>query len=191
MGNSAQVNCLFCSFSATPRGRNAIVAQLVEHNLPKVGVASSRLVYRSNLIHTNMTKLKPWRLISAKPSDKVVTRDGREVLKWELIGDPKESLWVTQVTVRDPADRRKKMKYVVNHNGRRYANVQSNDDILIEVAAKVREPQSAGCMPAPIRGIKAIQEGDMAGVRLANKESGFWRKTGACDNVYIGSNSDE
>lgn len=138
-----------------------------------------------------MTKLKPWRLISAKPTDKVVTRDGREVLKWELIGDPKESLWVTQVTVKDPVNKRKKMVYLVNHNGRRYANIQSADDILIEVIMKTREPQSTGCMPDPIRAIKAIQEGDMAGVRSANKESGFFRKTGTCDNVYIGSNSDE
>ena len=138
-----------------------------------------------------MTKLKPWRLISAKPSDKVVTRDGREVLKWELIGDPKESLWVTQVTVRDPSDGRKKMKYVVNHNGRRYANIQSADDILIEVVAKAREPQSTGCMPDPIRAIKAIQEGDMAGVRSANKESGCGRRTNMGDTYYVGLNCDE
>ena len=138
-----------------------------------------------------MTKLKPWRLISAKPTDKVVTRDGREVLTWELIGDPKESLWVTQVTVRDPADKRKKMKYVVNHNGRRYANIQSADDILIEVIVKAREPQSTGCMPDPIRAIKAIQEGDMAGVRSANKESGFGCKTNTGDTYYVGSNCDE
>lgn len=138
-----------------------------------------------------MTKLKPWRLISAKPTDKVVTRDGREVLKWELIGDPKESLWVTQVTVKDPADKRKKMAYLVNHNGRRYANVQSNDDILIEVPVKAREPQSAGCMPDPIRAIKAIQEGDMAGVRLANKETNSCRRANAGDSYYVGSNVDE
>ena len=164
---------------------------MAEHNLPKVGVTGSSPAYRSNLIHTNMTKLKPWRLISAKPTDKVVTRDGREVLKWELIGDPKESLWVTQVTVRDPADKRKKLKYVVNHNGRRYANIQSADDILIEVIVKAREPQSAGCMPDPIRAIKAVQEGDMAGVRSANKESGFGCKTTTGDTYYVGSNCDE
>ncbi len=138
-----------------------------------------------------MIKLKPWRLISAKSSDKVVTRDGREVLKWELIGGPKESLWVTQVTVRDPSDGRKKMKYLVNHNGRRYANIQSADDILIEVVTKAREPQSTGCMPDPIRAIKAIQEGDVAGVRSANKESGFGRRTNMGDTYYVGLNCDE
>lgn len=138
-----------------------------------------------------MTKLKPWRQISAKPTDKVVTRDGREVLKWELISDPKESLWATQVTVRNPADRRKKMTYVVNHNGRRYANIQSDDDILIEVPVVVREPQGEGCMPDPIRAIKAVQDGDMAGVRSANKDSGFWRKTNMGDTYYVGSNCDE
>ena len=113
------------------------------------------------------------------------------MLKWELIGDPKESLWVTQVTVQDPADKRKKMKYVVNHNGRRYANIQSADDILIEVIVKAREPQSAGCMPDPIRAIKTIQEGDMAGVRSANKDSGFWCKTNMGDTYYVGFDCDE
>lgn len=138
-----------------------------------------------------MTKLKPWRLISAKPTDKVVTRDGREVLSWEVIENPKETLWATRVKVKDPADRRRNMTYVVNHNGRRYANIQSNDDILIEVVVKAREPQSTGCMPDSIRAIKAIQEGDMAGVRSANKESSFWRKTNTGDTYYVGSNCDE
>ena len=173
---------------------NAIVAQLVEYNLPKVGVAGSSPVYRSNIIRKDMkTKLKAWRLISAKQTDKVVTRDGREVLKWEVIDDPGVTLWATQVTVKDPSDKRKKLTYVVNHNGRRYSNVQSADDILIEVPVKVRRDmtEERDCMPDVMKAIEAAKNGDMAGVRTGNKDSGFFRKSSSGDSFYIGSNSDE
>ena len=136
-------------------------------------------------------KLKPWRLISAKPTDKVVTRDGREVLSWEVIEDPKETLWATRVKVKDPADRRRNMTYMVNHNGRRYINVQSDDDILIEVPIRRHNTGVRDCMPDVMKAIEAAKNGDMAGVRSGNKDSGFFRKTGTCDNVYIGSNCDE
>lgn len=139
------------------------------------------------------TKLKAWRLISAKQTDKVVTRDGREVLKWEVIDDPGVTLWATQVTVKDPSDKRKKLTYVVNHNGRRYSNVQSADDILIEVPMKVRRDmtEERDCMPDVMKAIEAAKNGDMAGVRSGNKDSGFFRKAGSGDSYYIGSNSDE
>ena len=35
---------------AIPNGKNAEIAQLVEHNLAKVGVASSSLVFRSSFV---------------------------------------------------------------------------------------------------------------------------------------------
>ena len=35
---------------AIPNGKNAEIAQLVEHNLAKVGVASSSLVFRSKVV---------------------------------------------------------------------------------------------------------------------------------------------
>lgn len=136
-------------------------------------------------------KYKPWRLISAKPSDKVVTRDGREVLKWEVVKDPKESLWATQITTKDPADKRKRVTYLVNHNGRRYTNIQSSDDIVIEVPVKERGEELTGCMPDPILAIKAIKEGNMAGVRSANKGSGYLRRDNMGDSYYLGTNSDE
>lgn len=50
MDNSVQVNQLFFQsfrFESPASAGNAIVAQLVEHNLPKVGVAGSNPVYRS------------------------------------------------------------------------------------------------------------------------------------------------
>ena len=195
MGNSAQVNLLFISADYSRRqatGDNAIVAQLVEHNLPKVGVASSSLVYRSQIITIIMErkKLKPWRLITAKKEQKVVTRDGREVLTWEVVGDPKESLWVTKVTVKDAADKRKRVTYMVNHNGRRYANIQSADDILVEVVVSVSDPSDTGCMPDPMRAIRAIREGDIGSVRLANKVSGTWNRRDGSDSYYIGSNDE-
>lgn len=87
-------------------------------------------------------RLKPWRLISAKPSDKVVTRDGREVLKLQIVNDPKESLWATEVTIKDPNDKRKRLTYMVNHNGRRYLNIPTDDDILIEVAVPEKDRKS-------------------------------------------------
>ena len=40
---------------AIPNGKNAEIAQLVEHNLAKVGVASSSLVFRSKTGHLRMT----------------------------------------------------------------------------------------------------------------------------------------
>ena len=40
---------------AIPNGKNAEIAQLVEHNLAKVGVASSSLVFRSKTSHLRMT----------------------------------------------------------------------------------------------------------------------------------------
>ena len=39
---------------AIPNGKNAEIAQLVEHNLAKVGVASSSLVFRSRTGHLRM-----------------------------------------------------------------------------------------------------------------------------------------
>ena len=38
---------------AIPNGKNAEIAQLVEHNLAKVGVASSSLVFRSKRVSRN------------------------------------------------------------------------------------------------------------------------------------------
>lgn len=139
-------------------------------------------------------KLKPWRLISAKPSDKVVTRDGREVVKLEVVKDPKESLWATEVTIKDPNDKRKRLTYMVNHNGRRYLNIRSDDDILIEVVMtdkRVAEEGERECMPDVMKAVEAAKRGDMAGVRSGNKDSGFFRKAGSGDSYYIGSNSDE
>ena len=40
---------------AIPFGKSAEIAQLVEHNLAKVGVASSSLVFRSRTGHLRMT----------------------------------------------------------------------------------------------------------------------------------------
>ena len=40
---------------AIPFGKFAEIAQLVEHNLAKVGVASSSLVFRSKTGHLRMT----------------------------------------------------------------------------------------------------------------------------------------
>ena len=40
---------------AIPFGKYAEIAQLVEHNLAKVGVASSSLVFRSKTGHLRMT----------------------------------------------------------------------------------------------------------------------------------------
>ena len=129
-----------------------------------------------------------------KPTDKVVTRDGREVVKLEVVKDPKESLWATEVTVKDPSDKRKRLTYMVNHNGRRYLNIQSADDILIEVAMsdkRVAEGEERDCMPDVMKAIEAAKNGDMAGVRSGNKDSGYFRKAGSGDSYYIGSNSDE
>ena len=136
------------------------------------------------------TKLKAWRLISAKPSDKVVTRDGREVLSWEVIENPKETLWATRVKVKDPADKRRNMTYMVNHNGRRYINIPSDDDIFIEVSVKEHRSKR-DCMPDVMKAIEAAKNGDMAGVRSGNKDSGFFRRTNVGDSYYIGSNCDE
>ena len=40
-------NCNFATLSGKFPSRNAVIAQLVEHQLPKLRVASSSLVYRS------------------------------------------------------------------------------------------------------------------------------------------------
>lgn len=118
---------------------------------------------------------KAWRLLSAKPTDKAITRDGREVLKWCVVGDPKESLWVTKVTLRDSDDGRKRLTYVVNHNGRRYANVQSDDDIFLMLPPKVSRYEGAppDVMPDVMRAIEAAKNHDIASVMLANKHNPY------------------
>ena len=135
-------------------------------------------------------KYRPWRLISWRPSDKVVTRDGREVVKMEVINDPKESLWATQVTTKDPENKRRRVTYIVNHNGRRYANVKTGDDILVELPVKESKPQEHDCMPDVMAAIAAAKERDIAAIRLANKSSSYYSQVGSVDRIYIGVNSD-
>lgn len=113
-------------------------------------------------------RLKPWCLISAKQTDKAVTRDGREVLKWRVISDPKVTLWATEVTVKDPDDKRKRLTYIVNHNGRRYANIQSADDIykLLPPKPMPEHGQHPDVMPDVLRAIEAAKNRDIASVKL-------------------------
>jgi hypothetical protein len=135
-------------------------------------------------------KYRPWRLISWRPSDKVVTRDGREVVKMEVINDPKESLWATQVTTKDPENKRRRVTYIVNHNGRRYANIKTGDDILVELPVKESKPREHDCMPDVMAAIAAAKERDIAAIRLANKSSSYYSQVGSVDRIYIGVNSD-
>ena len=59
---------------AIPNGKNAEIAQLVEHNLAKVGVASSSLVFRSKKVSRDAD------LNFAKP-DEVQLYAGRPLLR--------------------------------------------------------------------------------------------------------------
>jgi hypothetical protein len=108
----------------------------------------------------------------------------------EVINDPKESLWATQVTTKDPENGRRRVTYIVNHNGRRYANIKTGDDILVELPVKVTKPQEHDCMPDVMAAIAAAKERDVAAIRLANKSSSYYSQVGSVDRIYIGVNSD-
>lgn len=112
---------------------------------------------------------KQFALSSAKKDGKYVTRDGRKVIAWRLIRDPKSSLWPVEVTV-ETRRTKAQVAYIVNHNGRRYANVRSEDDIF-ELGHKRPEPWPYDCMPNPIEAIGYIKEHKYYAVRLANKLS--------------------
>ncbi len=58
---------------------------------------------------------------SARDRAHLVTADGRKVDNVEVV--PNATVWRWRVTVGDKS-------YCVNSNGRRYANVQSKDDVL-------------------------------------------------------------
>lgn len=108
-------------------------------------------------------------LQSARETTRYVTRDGRRVIRWRLIHDPEHSLWPVEVTVEVPHSRGR-VKYVVNQNGRRYANVRSVDDIY-EVSRERLDPWPYDCMPNPIEAIGYIKEHKYYAVRQANKLS--------------------
>ena len=59
---------------AIPNGKNAEIAQLVEHNLAKVGVASSSLVFRSKRVSRNADLNFASRQSVAEPAE--ITRRG-------------------------------------------------------------------------------------------------------------------
>lgn len=132
-------------------------------------------------------RVKPWRLISAKQTDKAVTRDGREVLRWRVISDPKVTLWATEVTVKDPEDKRKKLTYIVNHNGRRYANIQSADDIykLLPPKPMPEHDNRPDVMPDVLRAIEAAKNHDVERIRLANKYSPYEHRRGCTSDRFM------
>ena len=125
---------------------------------------------------------KQFALSSAKKDGKYVTRDGRKVIRWRLIHDPKQSLWPVEVTVEVPHSRGR-VKYVVNQNGRRYANVRSVDDIY------EASPWPYDCMPNPIDAIQYARTKQYSRIKAANKESAtYWKQvdTAIVPNLEIG-----
>lgn len=112
---------------------------------------------------------KQFALSSAKKDGKYVTRDGRKVIAWRLIRDPRSSLWPVEVTV-ETRRTKARVTYIVNQNGRRYANVRSEDDIF-ELGRKRLDPWPYDCMPNPIEAIGYIRAHKYYAVRQANKLS--------------------
>lgn len=108
-------------------------------------------------------------LQSAKKTTRYVTRDGRRVIRWRLIHDPEHSLWPVEVTVEVPHSRGR-IKYIVNQNGRRYANVRSADDIY-EVSRERLDPWPYDCMPNPIEAIGYVRTKQYGMIKIANKLS--------------------
>jgi hypothetical protein len=94
--------------------------------------------------------------------DTLRTRDGRAVLAWRVVEDPATSLWPVEV---DVMTQDRVLTYLVNQNGRRYANVKSGDDVLV-----VDEHHKCDCMPDAMSAIEAVRRGDLAGARSANKD---------------------
>lgn len=128
-------------------------------------------------------------LQSAKKTTKYITRDGRKVISWRLIHDPHRSLWPVEVTVEVP-NTQGAVSYVVNHNGRRYANVRSADDIF-ELAGKKRrtEPWPYDVMPNPIEAIQYARTKQYSRIKVANKETTtYWKYgyTAVIPNLEIG-----
>lgn len=135
-------------------------------------------------------KRRPFRLVSARSSDVIVTRDGREVLKWEVVENPEDVLWATKVTAKAREDKRKRVTYFVNHNGRRFANVQSEDDLFIVIPRSREDVTDAprDCMPDTLRGVEAIRNGDWSAVRSSNKNAYNYRVREGLEPVSVAIN---
>lgn len=93
-------------------------------------------------------------------------------------------------TTKAPENKRRRVTYIVNHNGRRYANIKTGDDILVELPVKESKPREHDCMPDVMAAIAAAKERDIAAIRLANKSSSYYSQVGSVDRIYIGVNSD-
>ena len=73
---------------AIPNETNAEIAQLVEHNLAKVGVASSSLVFRSKRVSRNADLLfetKSTDLTNLSFGSRTITRRGTIILSVVLV----------------------------------------------------------------------------------------------------------
>ena len=69
-----------CVYLHSHYGNNAKVAQLVEHDLAKVGVASSSLVFRSACLDL---LLVAWRFFLSCPNGEIGRHEGLKIL-WPL-----------------------------------------------------------------------------------------------------------
>lgn len=165
------------SFGLT-RWNFAIVAQLVEHNLPTVGVASSNLVYRTT--YQKQTKMvKRFSLELYKPTDVLQTRDGREVVQIRVVRDPSKHLFPIEVDVRVPHTN-SLVTYEVNQNGRRWMNTRSADDVVVVTNRRRRggsyddDGRLLDCMPDAMRAIEGVREHNMSKVSSANRAEKFY-----------------
>lgn len=97
-----------------------------------------------------MAKMIP-NMDSARDRAHLVTADGRRVDHVESV--PGAHVWRWRVTVDG-------VSYCVNSNGRRYANVKSNDDVV--------RVWPYDAMPQMVEAIKATQVGDIHKAKSLN-----------------------
>lgn len=97
-----------------------------------------------------MAKMIP-NMCCARDRANLITRDGRAVDA--VVESSRAQIWRWQITVGDKV-------YKVNCNGRRYANVECDDDVL--------RVWNYDAMPKTMEVIEAVRRGDMGVARSLN-----------------------
>jgi hypothetical protein len=124
-----------------------------------------------------------------KPTDVLLTRDGREVAEIRVIRDPSKHLFPIEVDVRVPHTDGI-VTYEVNQNGRRYMNTRSADDIVVLSNCRSRggsddDGRPLDCMPEPLKAIEGVREKNMSKVTSANKCEKMWNTGVSRSSVTI------
>ena len=95
---------------------------------------------------------------------KLMTRDGRRVIRWRVVDDGDTLLPIEAVVETDDGYETARYTYT----GARWLNVESDDDLIVETA-KDREVRTRDCMPDVMAAIECARRGYTHGIVAANK----------------------